>query len=70
MSLLIQLVVVICEIYIVLWILGFVLSLLNVGYRTAAWSPMGPNLTGSIGGLVVAIAIVIVLGHGGIFARG
>jgi hypothetical protein len=65
LDLFIRFIVVLCELYIVFVVLGFFLGLFNVGWRSSPWYPFGPNLPGNIGGLIVAIAVVIVFGHHG-----
>jgi hypothetical protein len=66
LALLIRFIVVLCELYIIAWVLSFVLGLFNAGWRSPFY-PAGPYLPGSLGSLIVAIAIVVVFGHGTFF---
>jgi len=63
-----EFVVVLCELYIVVWVIAFFLGLVNVAWRWQVF-PTGANLPGSIGSLIVAIAVVVVFGHGTFFLR-
>jgi hypothetical protein len=62
-STLIHFIVVLCELYILFWVLAFFLGMVNQSYRWGMY-PTGANLPGSVGSLIVAIAVVIVFGHG------
>jgi len=70
-STLVHFVVVCCELYIVFFVLAALFGLLNLGgFRTSPYYPLGANLVYNVGGLIVAIAIVAVFGHGGFFLGG
>lgn len=62
LNLLIEFVVVLCEIYLVVWVIAFILGMFNATWRTPFY-PAGPTLPGSVGSLIIAIAVVIVFGH-------
>ena len=61
LDLLIRFIVVLCELYIVVWILGFFLGMVNAQWRSPFY-PAGAGLPGSLGSLIVAIAVVVVFG--------
>jgi hypothetical protein len=62
LSTLVYFIVVLCELYIIVWVLGFFLGLVNAAWR-APFYPVGPSALGSVGSLIVAIAVVVVFGH-------
>jgi hypothetical protein len=62
LSTLIEFIVVLCEIYLVVWVIAFFLGLFNAAWRSPIY-PLGPTLPGSIGSFIVALAVVIVFGH-------
>jgi hypothetical protein len=56
-----MLLVVFCELYVIVAVIGIILGLLYAPWRAARWYPFAPTLwPGSIIGLLVAITIVIV----------
>jgi hypothetical protein len=62
-GILLQCLVVFCEIYCVLYVIALVIGIFNAGWRWAPLYPTGPNLVGSLFSFIVALTIAIVFGH-------
>jgi hypothetical protein len=61
LDLLIRFIVILCELYIIVWVIGFFLGLFNAAWRSPMY-PVGPGLPGSVFSLIVAIAVVVAFG--------
>jgi hypothetical protein len=57
--LLLELIVVLAELYVAVWVISFLLGAFNSAWRWPMY-PVGPGLPGSVGSLILAIAIVLV----------
>jgi hypothetical protein len=63
LPLLLQCIVVFCEIYCVVWAIALLAGICNANWRVAFLYPTGPTLPGSIISFIVALTISIVFGH-------